>query len=152
MGVTLPSEPKLNAASERHVFLQACDLAVGQPRLRSELVLGLVAQADGLLSAKAGEGEGAMDVDVGDLRIASAEDAAVLEDTGTTNVTSVLYEALGQRVREVVAMLKGLMAEADEVVKELGEHLEAHRCIIKFGNLRSSFATLLLSGGGSLLT
>lgn len=123
--MTLPSEPKLNAASERHVFLQACDLALAQPRLRSELVLGLVAQAEGLLAAKAVED--AMDVDVGDLRIASAEDAAVFDGSEAADVSSVLYEALGQRVREVVAVLQGMMAEAAEAVKELGEHLVAHR-------------------------
>lgn len=129
LGVALPSEPKLNAASERHVFLQACELALAQPRLRSELVLGLVAQADDLLlsSSTAESAEDAMDVDVGDLRLNSAEDAAVLDSSSDGGASSVLYEALGQRVRDVVRVLQGMMNEAAKAVGELGEHLEAHR-------------------------
>lgn len=112
--MALPSELKLAAVSDRHVYLSAYDMAMEQGRLRRDLAVNLVEKARALLAGSP--------VDNGDMEVSGgcpSAAAAVASDA-----SSVLFEALGERLRQVETSLQQLLNEADAAVQGLVEELQ----------------------------
>lgn len=111
--MALPSEQKLSAASDRHVYLSAYAMAMAQDRLRKDLVVSLIDKARALLSSSP---VGA-DVAEGDMEVSDG-------GSSSAALSSVLFEALGEQVQQVEASLQQLLDEASTAVQGLVEQLQ----------------------------
>jgi len=112
LGVALPSEQKLSAASDRHVYLSAYTIAMAQGRLRRDLVVSLIDKARSLLSSSpvGAESEGQMEVSDG--------------GSSSATLSSVLFEALGEQVQQIETSLQQLLDETSTSVQGLVEQLQ----------------------------
>lgn len=95
--MSLPSEQKLAAVSERMIFLKACRMALAEAqRVQCEVVQSLVAQAGSL---------------------GRNHDS---EHDSEESVRSPLYVQLGLAIQQTAAQLQGLLDEAAALVASLG--------------------------------
>lgn len=103
--MSLPSEQKLNAVSERMIFLKACRIALaeeqegqtgkqGQQRVQSEVARSLIAQAASLVPKQQRQAQ--------------------------VDNSSTLYVQLGLDIQRAVEQLQGLLDEAAALVESLG--------------------------------
>ena len=99
------------------MYLKACELALAQPRLRSDLVQSLVAQSAELLSATAAAAAAPSSGTI----IESDEqmDVVVIADDG--DKSSPLFEALGVRVKQASGQLSAALSDAAAVISDIGD-------------------------------
>ena len=143
LGVTLPAEPKLAAASARVIFIQACELAQGEgeTRIQSDVVVGLVAQAQELLQiGVARDEEGVTGRSAKHANGSSADSRGVnkggeaAEEEG--DVSSTLFSSLGEQIQVLVAQLQALLDEAATVTGPLNLAVDAEVDLTALDRLR----------------
>lgn len=123
--MTLPAEPKLAAVSSRVIVTKACALALAEPRVQSDVVRSLVAQATELLtsSAKASSSRS---------KTAGAETKA-----SAALVTSPLFDALGVDLQAAIRDLQALLTEAEAVTQQLDLSDAPENAVAALGRLRA---------------
>jgi hypothetical protein len=105
LGVTLPADSKLAAVSSRVIVAKACALALDEPRVQSDVVRGLIAQATELLTLST--------------KASSARSKTAGAETTQASVTSPLFDALGEDLQAAIRALQVLLTEAEAVTLQL---------------------------------
>ena len=99
--------------SGRVIFAKACQLALSEARLQSEVVEGLITQASELLQASP--------ITTTTTTTTSTTSSST-EETATTITSSPLFEALGEEIAARQAQLQSLLDEARAVTGTLDLH------------------------------
>lgn len=101
--------------SGRVIFAKACQLALSEARLQSEVVEGLITQASELLQASP--------ITTTTTSSTTSTASSNTEETATTTIaSSPLFEALGEEIAARQAQLQSLLDEARAVTGTLDLH------------------------------